>query len=192
MFKEAWSPAATGNPEKHLSGGKMRSHWVKQLLCSHCDSHQKGRALQGQALHVEVTHVFMMPSTIIAWFSTVWGISKCLRQFSGPKTSRANRDRKEKRRKKTPTYLHFSVMLTRAGHIFNTPSAEMNILSPYSISKSSILHCAHHDAGSALQNTTAALNSPICCGPVPPSNTAANRFKSLDVSYQTVSWIRVN
>lgn len=108
-----------------------------------------------------------------------------------PKTSRANRDWK-KRRRKTPTYLHFSVMLTRAGHILTTPSAEMNTLSPYSVSKSSILHCAHHDAGSALQITTAALNSPICCGPVPPSNTAANRFKSLDASYQTVSWIRVN
>lgn len=129
MFKEAWSPAATGNPEKHLSGGKMRSHWVKQLLCSHYDSHQKGRTLQGRTLHVEVTHVFMMPSTIIVWFSTVWGISKCLRQFPGPKTSRANRDREKRRRKKTPTYLHLPVMLTGAGHIFKTSSAEMNTLS---------------------------------------------------------------
>lgn len=138
MFKEAPSPAATGNPEKYLLGGNMRSHWVKQLLCSHCDSHQKGRTLQGEALHVEVTHVFVMPSTI-AWFSTVWGISKCLRQFSDPKTSRVNRDWKKRRRKNTPTYLHFSVVLTRAGDIFKTPFAEMNTLSPYSVSKSSCI-----------------------------------------------------
>lgn len=55
-----------------------------------------------------------------SWFSTVWGISNFLRQFSGPKTYRANRDRKKRGRKKTPTYLHFSVLLTRAGHIFKT------------------------------------------------------------------------
>lgn len=120
MFKESWSPAVTSNPEKHLIRGGLRSHWVKWLLCSHYDSHQEERTLEGQEIHVEVTHVFMIPSTIIAWFSTVWGISNFLRQFSGPKTYRANRDRKKRGRKKTQSYLHFSVLLTRAGHIFKT------------------------------------------------------------------------
>lgn len=98
--QRAWSPAVTGNPEKHLARGSLRYHWVKQLLCSHYDSHQEGRTLQGEEFNVEVTHVFMMPSTIIAWFSTVWGISNFLRQFSGPKTSRANKERKKRGRKK--------------------------------------------------------------------------------------------
>lgn len=120
MFKDAWSPAATGNPEKHLVRGSLRSHWVKWLLCSHYDSHQEGKTLQGQELHVELTHICMMLSTIKAWFSTAWGISNFPKQFSGPKTSRENRDRKKRGRKKTPTYLQFSVLLARAGHIFKT------------------------------------------------------------------------
>lgn len=120
VFKEARSPAVTGNPEKHLIRGSLGSHWVKRLLCSHCDSHQEGRTLQGQELHMELTHVFMMSFTIKAWFSKTWGISNFLRQVSSPKTSRANRDRKKRQRNKTPTYLHFSVLLSRTGHIFKT------------------------------------------------------------------------
>jgi len=68
----------------------------------------------------------------------------------------------------------------------------MNTHSSFPVPKSSMLHCAHYAAASALQIKTAALNSRVCWGPVPPSNTAANKFKSLDSGYQTVSWIRVN